>query len=58
MDRPGDRKVPASGGEQRKMEETGFEVFCGAPTTPAVKGLVKVKVIPQQKLVLGSVKTR
>ena len=25
------------------MEETGCEVICGAPTTLAVKGLVKVK---------------
>ena len=23
-------------GEQRKMEETGHEVICGAPTTPAI----------------------
>ena len=26
------------GGEQRKMEETGCEIICGAPTTLAVKG--------------------
>ena len=25
------------------MEETGCEVICGAPTTPMVKGQVKVK---------------
>ena len=25
------------------MEENGFEVICGAPTTPAVTGLLKVK---------------
>ena len=24
------------------MEETGCEVICGAPTTPAVKGLMKI----------------
>ena len=30
-------------GEQRKMEETGCEVICGATTTPAVEGWVKVK---------------
>ena len=24
--------------ENRKMEEIGFEVICGAPTTPADKG--------------------
>ena len=38
MDRPGVRQVPESSGEQRKMEETGCEVICGAPTTLAVKG--------------------
>ena len=30
--------------ENRRMEETGCEVVCGAPTTPEVEGLVKVKV--------------
>ena len=29
--------------ENRKMEETSCEVICGAPTTHAVKGVVKVK---------------
>ena len=38
MDRPGVRQVPKGSGEQRKMEETGGEVICGAPTTFAVKG--------------------
>ena len=38
MDRPGVRQVPESSGEQRKMEETGCEIICGAPTTLAVKG--------------------
>ena len=38
MDRPGDRQVPEDSGEQRKMEETGCEIICGAPTTLAVKG--------------------
>ena len=28
--------------ENRKTEEIGCEVICGAPTTPAVKGGVKV----------------
>ena len=32
------KSVPEGSGEQRKMEETGCEVICGAPTTPAVKG--------------------
>ena len=43
MDRPGVRKVPAGVGEQRNMKETGCEVICGAPTTPAVKGWVKIE---------------
>ena len=43
MDRPGVRQVPEGSGEQRKMEETGCEVTCGAKMTPLAKGLVKVK---------------
>ena len=31
-------KVPEGSGEQVKMENTGCEVICGAPTTLAVKG--------------------
>ena len=38
MDRHGIRQVPEGSGEQRKMEETGCEIICGAPTTFAVKG--------------------
>ena len=38
MDRPGVRQVPESSGEQGKIEETGCEIVCGAPTTLAVKG--------------------
>ena len=38
MDRPGVRQVPEGSGEQEKMEETGCEIICGAPTTLAVKG--------------------
>ena len=44
MDRPGVHQVPEGSGEHRKMEETGCEVICGAPMTPAVKRYVKVKV--------------
>ena len=36
-DRRGIRQDPEGRGEQRKMEETGCEVICGAPTTLAVK---------------------
>ena len=38
MDRLGVRQVPVGSGEERKIEEAGCEVICGAPTTPAVKG--------------------
>ena len=38
MDRPGVRQVPEGNGEQGKMEETGWEVICGAPVTLAVEG--------------------
>ena len=37
MDGPGVRKVPEGSGEQGKMEETGSEIICDAPTTLAVK---------------------
>ena len=36
MDRPGVSRVPEVSGGHRKMEETGCEVSCGAPTTPGV----------------------
>ena len=38
MDRPEVRQVPEGSGEQVKMEETGCEIICGAPTTHEVKG--------------------
>ena len=38
MDRPGVRQVPEGSREQGKMEETGCEIICGAPTTLTVKG--------------------
>ena len=38
IDRPGVRQVPEGSGEQGKVEETGCEIVCGAPTTLAVKG--------------------
>ena len=38
MDRPGVRQFPEGSGEKGKMEETGFEIICSAPTTLAVKG--------------------
>ena len=38
MDRPEVHQVPEDSGEKRKMEETGCEVICGAPTTLADEG--------------------
>ena len=38
MGRQGVHQVPEGSGELREMEETGCEVICGAPTTPALKG--------------------
>ena len=38
MDRPGVRLVQEGSGEQAKMEETGCEIICGAPTTLMAKG--------------------
>ena len=43
MERPGVRQVPEGNREQENMEETGCEVICGARTTPAFKGQVKMK---------------
>ena len=45
MDRPGIRQVPEGSGEERKKEETGCAVICGAPTTRALKGWVKVETV-------------
>ena len=39
MDRPGVCQVPEGTGEQGKMEETGCQTICGAPTTLVVKGI-------------------
>ena len=38
MDRPGVRQVPEGSGEQGKMDKTGCEIICDAPTTLVVKG--------------------
>ena len=36
--RKGTGQVPEGSGVQGKMEETGWKIICGAPTTVAVKG--------------------
>ena len=38
MHRPGVRQVQESSREHGKIEETGCEIICGAPTTLAIKG--------------------
>ena len=40
LDRPGVRQVPEGSGQQGKIEKTGCNIICGAPTTLAVKGLM------------------
>ena len=37
MNRPGVCQVPEGNGEQRKLQEVGCEIICGAPTTLRVK---------------------
>ena len=41
MNRPGVRQDPEGSGEQGKMEETGCEIICDAPTIPAVNGQMR-----------------
>ena len=41
MDRPGVRQGQEGREEQGKMEETGCKIICGAPTTLAVKELMR-----------------
>ena len=41
MDRPEVHEVPAGKGEHEKIEETGCEIICGAPTTLGVQGQMR-----------------
>ena len=41
----GVRQAPEGSGEQGKMEKTGCEIICGAPTTLAVKGLIMMMMM-------------
>ena len=45
MDRPGVCQVPEGSGQQGKMEETGCEIICGAPTTLAVTGQMMMMMV-------------
>ena len=49
MDRPGVRQVPEGSGEQEKMEKTGCKIICGAPTTLAVKGLMMMMMVKEER---------
>ena len=51
MDRPGVCQVPEGSGEQRKMEEIGCEIICGAPTTLAVKGLLLLLLLMMMTMI-------
>ena len=42
MERPEVRQVPEDSVEQEKMEDTGCEIICGAPTTLAIKGWTRL----------------
>ena len=43
----GVQQVPEGSGEQGKMEKTGCEIICGAPTTLVVKGLMIMMMMRQ-----------
>ena len=45
IDRPGVCQVPEGRGEQGKIEASGCEIICGAPTTLAVKGLMMMMMM-------------
>ena len=45
MDRPWVRQVPEGSEEQGKMEKTGCKIICGAPTTPADRGLMMMMMM-------------
>ena len=53
MDRPGVHQVSEGSGEQEKMEETGCEIICGAPTTLAVKGLMMMMMILMMMMMMN-----
>ena len=50
MDRPVVRQVEEGGGEQGKMEKTGYKIICGAPTTLAVMGLMMIMMREKRPL--------
>ena len=49
MDRPGVPQVQEGSGEQGKMEKTGCETICGAPTILAVKRLMMIMMMMEHR---------
>ena len=49
MDRPGVQQVPEGSGKHGKMEKTGCRIICGAPTILAVKGLMMMMMMNEEK---------
>ena len=56
MDRPGVRQVLEGSGEQGKMEETGCEIICGAPTILAINGLMMMMMMMMMMMTTMSCK--
>ena len=52
MDRPGVRQVQEGRAEQGKMEETGFEIVCGAETTLVVKGKMMIIMVMMMMMMM------
>ena len=58
MDRPGVRQVPEGSGEQGRMEETGREIICGAPTTLAGRELMLMMMMMSMMMIMMNTKQR
>ena len=53
MDRPGVCQVPEGSGEQKRMEETGFEIICGATSTLAVRGVMMMMMMTMMMMMMS-----
>ena len=49
MDRPGVQHVTEDSGVHGKMEKFGCKIVCGAPATLAVKGVMMMMMMTQQR---------
>ena len=45
------RQIPEGNGEHGKMEVTGCEIICGAPTTIAVKGQMMMMMMMMMRMI-------